>query len=186
METGQRFGKTELSSIDTTLLLGGVLFASPIFRPRRSARGRNPPPRRAHLRPRRLAAGCGRGPLVAMGWNPEEASRRDWHGYNEAMLVYVLALGARRTRSSPRLAGLDRQLRNSWGTFGQRAPDFPPLFGHQYSQVWLDLRGVRDDVHARARHRLFREQPARDASPSATTRSPIRCTGAATAPTSGD
>jgi hypothetical protein len=34
-----------------------------------------------------------------------------------------------------------------WGTFqGIEHVGFPPLFGHQYSHVWLDLRGVRDSL----------------------------------------
>ena len=45
-DTGARFETTELSSIDTALLLGGMLFAARIFRPRRSRRGGDPPPRR--------------------------------------------------------------------------------------------------------------------------------------------
>ena len=38
-----------------------------------------------------------------------------------------------------------------------------PLFIHQYSHMWVDFRGLQDAVHARARHRLLREQPPRDA-----------------------
>jgi hypothetical protein len=34
-----------------------------------------------------------------------------------------------------------------WGTFrGIEHVGFPPLFGHQYPQVWLDLRGVQDSL----------------------------------------
>src|SRR4030095_6684367 len=33
-----------------------------------------------------------------------------------------------------------------WGTFhGQEHLGFPPLFGHQYSHVWIDFRGIRDE-----------------------------------------
>ena len=31
---------------------------------------------------------------IRMGWSPKRASRHDWRGYNEAMLVYMLALGS--------------------------------------------------------------------------------------------
>ena len=42
-----------------------------------------------------------------------------------------------------------------------------PLFIHQMSHIWCDFRGIRDALHARARLRLLREQPARDARPAA-------------------
>jgi len=33
----------------------------------------------------------------------------------------------------------------SWGRFeGQQLLNFGPLFGHQYSHVWIDFRGIRD------------------------------------------
>jgi hypothetical protein len=34
----------------------------------------------------------------------------------------------------------------TWGTFqGQTFLTFAPMFGHQYSQTWIDFRGIRDD-----------------------------------------
>ena len=36
------------------------------------------------------------------------------------------------------------------------------MFGHQYSHVWIDFRGIRDEYMREPRHRLFREQPPRD------------------------
>ena len=73
METGHRFETTELSSIDTALLLGGMLFAAAIFRPRRSRRGRDPPPRRRDQRPRRLAVDARQAARSSsMGWRPGE------------------------------------------------------------------------------------------------------------------
>ena len=38
---------------------------------------------------------------------------------------------------------------------------FAPLFGHQYSHVWIDFRGIRDAYDAPARHRLLREHAPR-------------------------
>ncbi|MFN2370239.1 MAG: glucoamylase family protein, partial [Candidatus Krumholzibacteriia bacterium] len=36
-----------------------------------------------------------------------------------------------------------------WGTFhGQEHLGFAPLFGHQYTHVWVDLRGIRDRTMA--------------------------------------
>ncbi|RPH78316.1 MAG: hypothetical protein EHM88_16205, partial [Candidatus Rokuibacteriota bacterium] len=78
---------------------------------------------------------------------PEEGFLKyDWRGYNEAMLVYLLALG------SPTFAvGLDAWAEwkstydKHWTTlFGQEFLSFPPLFGHQYTHVWADLRDIQD------------------------------------------
>ena len=40
---------------------------------------------------------------------------------------------------------------------------FAPLFGHQYSHVWIDFRGIQDAYMRGARHRLLRELAPRDA-----------------------
>ena len=110
----------------------------------------------------------------------------DWRGYNEAMILYVLALGSPTHPVEPRgVDGVDARP-TSWGTFhGQAHLGFAPLFGHQYSHVWIDFRGIQDALHARQRHRLLRELAPRHAARSARTRSPTRAAGAATAPTSG-
>jgi len=143
--TGTRFEKTELSTIDTALLLAGALFAKGWFdRPEERAIG--------ELADRIFDRvdwrwAMPRPPLIALGWHPETGFlTHDWVAYNEAMLLYVLALGA---RQSPAPEG-------SWSAWlapaaGQwRAVEgiphlpFPPLFGHQYSHIWVDFRGVRD------------------------------------------
>lgn len=147
MENGRRFGTTELSSIDTTLLLGGMLFAAQYFN--------RPDADEAEIR--RLATlindrvdwrwMLGEGPFVSMGWNPESGFiRYQWDRYNEATLLYLLALG------SPTF-GLDREVwtrysaefERSWGMhWGEQHLHFGPLFGHQYSHVWVDFKGIAD------------------------------------------
>ncbi len=82
-----------------------------------------------------------------MGWTPEEGFHTyDWRGYNEAMIVVVLALGS---PTHPVDAGAwgEYTKTDRWGTFyGQEHLLFAPLFGHQYSHVWIDFRGIQDDV----------------------------------------
>ena len=147
MHSGARDEKCELSTVDTTLLLGGVLFAQSYF-DRDSADEREI---------RALADGIYRrvqwnwaqvrAPRIAMGWSPETGMLGyDWNGYNEGMLVYILALG-----SPTHPVGMDAYTAwtstydHNWGSFqGQQHLNFPPLFGHQYSHIWLDLRGVQD------------------------------------------
>ena len=94
-----------------------------------------------------------RPPLVALGWKPEQGfaicngNLCDWNGYNEAMILYVLGLGSP-THPLPDgawdawTAGYGGQ----WQThYGYTFLTFPPLFGHQYSHVWIDFRHMQDD-----------------------------------------
>ena len=94
METGKRAGTTELSTIDTALLLGGVLHVGAYFDQQ------TPEDERI----RNLADSIynrvdwtwaqPRPPRIGHGWRPESGFIPfDWGGYNEAMIVYLLALG---------------------------------------------------------------------------------------------
>jgi len=148
MQTGKRVKRfVELSSVDTTLLLGGVLFAESYY-------DRNTPQEKEI---RQLADAIyrdvdwpwmqARKPLISMGWTPGgKFIPSDWRGYNEGMLVYILALGSPTHPVEPDawkawLSTNDR----TWGTFqGQTFLNFAPLFGHQYTESWIDFRGIRD------------------------------------------
>jgi hypothetical protein len=149
MKTGKRFDRgVELSSVDTTLLLGGVLFAQTYY-------DRDTP---AEREIRQLADDIYRrvdwpwmqahAPLISMGWTPGgQFIPSDWKGYNEGMLVYILALGSPTHPVKPDAwkAWLSTN-DTTWGEFyGQTFLTFAPLFGHQYSHVWVDFRGIRDD-----------------------------------------
>ena len=145
MNTGTRFQQVELSTIDTALLLAGVLTCQSYFdgidatetEIRRLADS-------IYLRTDwRWAAP--RPPLVAMGWHPESGFLgSDWRGYNEAMLLYVLAIGSP-THAVDSTAWTLWTNTYQWGTFyGQTHVGFAPLFGHHYSHVWIDFRGIRD------------------------------------------
>jgi hypothetical protein len=152
MQTGLRFENTELSTVDTSLLLGGVLFAQSYFD--------RADPREAEIRAlaeriyRRVDWNWAqpRGAKITMGWIPGKGMHADdWRGYNEAQLVYLLALGSP-THPVDKAAydGWVETYDKTWGTFyGQEHLSFPPLFGHQYTPVWYDLRGVQDDYMRR-------------------------------------
>lgn len=145
MATGHRFETVELSSVDTALLLMGARFAAMYFN--------QPHPEEEEIR--NLAQMLTervdwrwmqpRAPRIAMGWKPEEGFlAADWHGYNEAMIVYLLALG-----SSTHPVGAEAwqawTSTYSWGSFyGVEYVGFGPLFGHQYSHIWVDFRGIAD------------------------------------------
>ena len=141
-----------------------ALRARPYFTgPTRSRTASAPSPRRSTATPTGWASP--RPPLIGLGWTPEDGhSPYDWGGYNEATILYIIALGSTTHPVDPRrLARLAAGYR--WGDFrsGQEHLGFAPLFGHQFSQVWLDLRGVRDDFMRERGHRLLRELAARHA-----------------------
>jgi hypothetical protein len=86
------------------------------------------------------------GNAVGHGWRPETGFLRyHWRGFNEALLLYVLALGSP-THPVPD-AAYDEWLRTYRWTklYGTEFLYGPSLFMHQLSHVWIDFRGIRDD-----------------------------------------
>ncbi|MES7036250.1 glucoamylase family protein, partial [Cutibacterium acnes] len=148
MERGRRFQTNELSTVDTALLMAGVLFAQSYYDG--PSAGEREIRERAETLYRRIEWpwAQARGALISMGWKPEQGMlEHDWQGYNEALLVYVLALGSPthpvgRDAYDAWTSTYDR----GWGDYhGQTHLGFPPLFGHQYSHLWIDLRGILYD-----------------------------------------
>jgi hypothetical protein len=82
-----------------------------------------------------------------MGWHPETGLiERNWDGYNEGMFVYILALGAPlHAVPADSWAQWTAPYGAAWrGTGDTRHLAFAPLFGHQYSHIWIDFRGIYD------------------------------------------
>jgi hypothetical protein len=144
--TGLRFQTVELSTVDTALLLAGVLFSQQYF----DGAGATEAAIRAYAdslyRRTDWQWAEPRPPLVTMGWTPETGFHElDWRGFDEAMLVYVLALGSP-THPVPTEAWNAWAATYQWGDYyGQTHVGFAPLFGHHYSHVWVDFRGIADD-----------------------------------------
>lgn len=146
MENGRRYQTVELSTIDTALLVAGVLFAQSYFD--RDDAGEKEIRDLAD----RLYRGIEwtwmqpRAPLIAMAWRPEKGmTPQDYRGYEEAMILYILALGSPDHAISPD-AWAARTRNYKWDTFyGQEYVNYAPLFIHQYSHIWIDFRGIRDD-----------------------------------------
>ena len=151
MQSGRRYHAkswVELSTIDTTLLLGGVLFAESYYD--HDSKDEKAIRQLADEIYRRVdwKWASPRAPLVAMGWTPEAGFIHvDWHGYNEAMLLYVLALGSPTYAIEPAAwRAWTETYDSTWGSFqGQEHLGFAPTLGHQYSHVWIDFRGIQDD-----------------------------------------
>lgn len=145
-EDGHRFKTVELSTIDTALLMAGVLFAQSYYT--------RSDPVEVSIRAfadslyRRVdwAWATHRSPRVVMGWNPENGMlASDWRGYNEAMLMYILGLGSPTFPLTPDAWSVWSST-NAWLTYkGQQHTNFSPLFGHQYSHVWIDFRAITDE-----------------------------------------
>ncbi|HUG41633.1 MAG TPA: glucoamylase family protein [Longimicrobiales bacterium] len=145
METGHRFERVELSTIDSALLLAGMLVCHEYFDGSDAGEAEIRALADSIYRRVDWSWARPRAPLVAMGWTPEEGFHGwDWRGYNEAMLLYVLALGSPTHPVEP--AAWEAWTETyRWGTFhGEPHLGFGPLFGHQYSHVWIDFRGIRD------------------------------------------
>ncbi len=146
MKTGERFETVELSTIDTSLFLAGALFCQSYF-------DRDDPAEteiRASVEELSRRAewdwAVFRDPFVSMAWSPEHGfGTHDWRGYDEAMIVYVLALGSPTHPVKPE-AWSEWTTTYQWKSYyGYEHVNFAPLFGHQYSQMFVDFRGIRDE-----------------------------------------
>ena len=139
INTGERLWDSEVSSVDTTILLCGVLTCHQHFRDETIKE-------LAHAIFDRvdwtwLSEDT---TLLPMGWTPENGFLPDkWSTYSELMMIYLLGMGS---SSHP----LRSEVWFAWKRTifeydGLRYVGwFAPLFIHQYSQAWFDFRGKKD------------------------------------------
>lgn len=158
METGERWERCELSSIDSSILLCGVLTARQYF---------------ADPEIKDLATKIYQrvdwpwmlngGKTFSMGWHPESGFlNARWDHYSELMMIYLLAMGSPTHPIDP----------SSWDAWTRPKITYQgieyisgndPIFTHQYSQAWFDFRNKRDayanyfenSVKATRAHKLF-------------------------------
>src|SRR5690242_20489872 len=139
VKTGARTWDSEVSSIDTAILLCGVLTCRQHFR---------------HSDVNSLASQIFNRvewnwlsedtTLLSLGWSPEVGFfPYRWEQYSELMMMYLLGLG-----SVPHPLPIE-----AWNAWKRVIFDYEglryigayaPLFVHQYSQAWFDFRGKRD------------------------------------------
>ncbi len=152
MRTGKRWRNCELSSIDTALLMMGVLASREYFDGGNDVEKEIRETADALYRRVEWDWMQPRPPLIAMGWHPESDSpgnggfgRADYRGYDEAMFLYVLAIGSPTHPVDPS-AWEAFSATYKWADFQDAGEhvNFAPLFGHQYAACWIDLRGVAD------------------------------------------
>ena len=158
MNTGQRWAKCELSSIDTSLLLCGVLTARQYFQDAEIQDLATKIYERVDW-PWMLNGG----PTFSMGWMPESGFlKARWEHYCELMMIYLLGIGST-THPVPA---------ETWDAWKRPTITYQgltyisgndPIFTHQYSQAWFDFRGKTDayanyfdnSVTATKAHKLF-------------------------------
>jgi len=145
MRTGARAWESELSTVDSALLMGGMLVAAAYFD------GDGPAEREIRDLADRLYARVewpwaqNGGATVTHGWKPNTGFLPyRWEGYDEAMLLYVLALGSP-THPLPAESYTAWAASYVWRTVYDTSFLYAgPLFAHQLSHIWLDFRGIRD------------------------------------------
>jgi hypothetical protein len=149
MSTATRSGSSELSSIDTTLLLAGILYDQQFFDGTNAVES-NIRTLADHIfnrvNWRWMAPDVPGTNGVRMGWQPTTgfSTFGDWIGYDEGMLIYLLGLGAT-TNALPAACWDYWTSGYVWASFyGESFIEFPPLFGHEYSHCWVDFRHVGD------------------------------------------
>jgi hypothetical protein len=151
MDTGFREWRCELSSVDTGLLMMGILFARNYYD------RNNEKENQIRLQASKLLGNIewefmmmpdtgDYANQISMGWHPESGLHHmGWSGYNEALFLYILAAGT----------GLDnaKESYKSWlSSYKWLTPyeglshvAFPPLFGHQFPHCFIDFRGLTDE-----------------------------------------
>ncbi len=141
-----RFKNVELSSIDTGLLMAGILAAQSFFDKNNTTEKEIRS--LADFLYRRVEWDwmLNEEMKLSMGWHPEKGFiPHDWNGYNEAMILLVLAMGSP-THPIPAECWDKWCETYEWRTFqGAEFVNFAPLFGHQYSHIYIDFRGIKDE-----------------------------------------
>ena len=145
MRSGKRAGRCELSPIDTSFLVAGILTAAAYFTDATSAE--------AEIR--ELARGLveridwdwatnGKA-TVAQGWKPESGFfHYRWQGYNEAALLYVLGLASASHPLPPTSYAAWTRTYQWERIYGSDILYAGPLFIHQFSHAWIDFRKIQD------------------------------------------
>jgi len=156
METGRRAWKCELSSIDSTFLIAGMLTAAQYFT--HDTAGEN--------EIRTLATQLysrvdwqwmlNGGPTVSNGWRPGKGFiKYRWQGFSEALLLYILGLGSPTHPLPPECYPAWASSYRWKKIYGTEFLYSGPLFTHQLSHMWVDFRGIRDPFMQRRQSDYF-------------------------------
>ncbi len=144
VHTGARFRDVELSSIDTSLLLCGILTARARFRDDPEIHDLATLIYNRVDWPWMLNGPDSGSTTFSMGWTPEHGFIQSrWAKYCELMMIYLLAIGSPTHPVDP----------SSWYAWSRPVIHYDgltyisgndPIFTQQYSQAWFDFRHLRD------------------------------------------
>jgi hypothetical protein len=151
IKTGKRMWDCELSSIDTGLLLAGIHFAIQFYNninDETETQIRNLGDKITQRVEWDFLTMPPTGKFkntISLSWEPETGLNPiGWIGYNEALIMYLLA-------ASLDYSKIDLAYNQWLYNYEWREPYpglahalFPPLFGHQYSHLFIDFRGLSD------------------------------------------
>lgn len=146
MHSGMRFKNVELSTIDTGLLMAGILSCLQFFNAEtEDEREIRDLADKLYRRVDWKWALNGK-EILSMGWHPESGFIDSyWYGYNEAMVLIIMAIGSP-THPVPASCWQAWTSKYNWSAwYGYEHVNFGPLFGHQYSHLYIDFRGIRDE-----------------------------------------
>jgi hypothetical protein len=140
VNNGDRRWRSEVSSIDTALLVAGALTAGQYFR-EDSEIGNLAT--RIYERIDFPWMLNGHPTLLSMGWHPETGFiKARWDEYSEHLILYLLAIGSPTHPITPEAW---YAWKRNWNEYaGYRYLGKTPLFTYQYSQAWIDFRGRRE------------------------------------------
>jgi hypothetical protein len=144
MDTGRRVWNCELSLIDSSLLIAGVLTVGQYF-DRRAEEAEIRATADALYRRVDWHWAQNDSPALLQGWHPECGFMHyGWEGYNEALILYVLGLGST-TLPISSSSFATWTLTYQWERLlGQDVLYSGPLFTHLFPHAWIDFRGIRD------------------------------------------
>ena len=145
MKTGRRVWECELSTIDSAFLFAGMLTCAAYF----------DGDTEEEAEVRRLADELYRradwqwatngSAAISHGWRPETGFiSHYWTGYDEALLVYLLALGSPTFPLAPESYAAYCSTYSWKQIYGRELLYSGPLFTHQLSHLWIDFRDLRD------------------------------------------
>jgi hypothetical protein len=145
MRTGRRAWKCELSTVDSAFLLAGMLTAGSYFAADTADEHEIRTLADALYGRTNWHWAQNQGATLTHGWKPESGFLPyRWEGYDEALLLYMLALGSPSyplPDSSYAAWGSTYQWQHCYGYDYLYAGSF---FTHQLSHIWIGFRGIQD------------------------------------------
>jgi hypothetical protein len=139
INTGERIWDSEVSSVDTTMLLCGILTCKQHFKDGDIIE-------LAHAIFDRVDWSwiSEDTSLLSQGWTPESGFLPyKWDYYSELMMIYLLGMGSGLHPLHPEAWAAWKRINFEYEGL-RYVGSFAPLFVHQYSQAWFDFRHKRD------------------------------------------